>query len=91
MATYTKQPPSVKRVQLDISPDASPSQMVQAFTSEDLVNDVNPLDVIDGAWGAVNFDAKAAPIATEHIVAAGADVTYTQLLALIKQAIIQRL
>lgn len=92
--TYTRQSARVVRFQCDPVYDAGgavASVPVQAFLAQRLVNDSDPTDVRGrDALIPVSFDMIDPAIASTTVTAAGKTVTYQQLAALMRQAVLDR-
>lgn len=92
--TYTRQSARVARFQCDPVYDSSGAVTavpVQAFLAQRLVNDSDPNDVRGAdALIPVSFDMIDPAIAATTVTAAGKTVTYQQLAALMRQAVLDR-
>lgn len=93
-ATYTRQTARVVRFQCDPvynGAGAVTSAPIQSFLVQTLVNDADATDVRDAnQLIPVTFDLLDPTIASTNITAAGKTVTYQQLAALMRQAVLDR-
>lgn len=90
---YNKQNSRVVRFQCDTVFDASGTATAvaaQAFLQSRLVNDSDPNDAVDTPWTPVAFNLLDPALAGETITAAGKNVSYPQLAALLRQAALDR-
>lgn len=97
LAAYTKQNTRVIRAQLDtVYADASAvnatSVPMTGFVQTDIIYDsTNVADASGGTtWKKVSFDLLDANLTSTTITASGKTVTYPQLAALIRQAVLDR-
>lgn len=92
--TYTRQSARVVRFQCDPIYDASgtvTSVPIQSYMVQLLVNDTDNTDVRGKSQQiAVNFDLLDSNLSATTITAAGKTVTYPQLAALMRQAVLDR-
>lgn len=91
--TYTRQNARVKRFQCDPTYDAAGAVIavpIQSYLVQRLVNNADSTDVRADADKQVNFDLLDPALAGTNITAAGKTVTYPQLAALMRQAVLDR-
>lgn len=92
---YTKLNTRVDRVQINttFTPGTITATAVQteAFLQTKLiVNDSDPTDYVESPWKSIHFDLLDPTLTGVNITAAGKTITYPQLAALIRQAVLDR-